>query len=371
MKTYLLAISGLAPQIITETLYALHQQGTTVDCIRILTTRSGKDACIGQLLRADDGEYYRYLAEYGIDQDTIDFSPRHVIAVLNEDGTEIDDIDTEEENERFLRLCMEETFALTADPENRVFFSIAGGRRTMGACLTLAAQSYSRPQDRIYHVLISPGEFGRSRDFFYPPKQSRFIEVTTRQGQPCRMDTSLAKVTLVPMPFFPLRGHLTQQMLRHPESPAALMLSLIREKKHELVIDLNRRTLTWKGVEIDVSAARLAIYALLAQAKKDGDCNRSSCHECEVCFLTFEQISERQGELTRLYQRMTTRELGKGGIVDLDNFEFNSYRSKINKEIVLGFGEYEARKLQIESVGVRPGVRYGINLDKNCILIVF
>jgi CRISPR-associated protein Csx14 len=370
MKTYLLTICGSKPQVITETLYALHQQGIQVDAIRILTTRAGKDACIGQLLRDGDGEYHRYLSEYGHSHHRIDFSARHVKAVLNEDGTEIDDIDTEEENERFLQLCMDDAFDLTSDPQNRVLFSIAGGRRTMGTCLSLAAQCYARPHDRIYHVLLNPSEFESCRDFFYPPRQPRIIEVRNRQGQPCMMETSLAEITLVPMPFFPLRGHLTQQMLRQPESPAALMLSLIRETKHELVVDLVQRKIVWKGIELDLSAARLALYTLLAQAKKDGACNRSTCQECESCYLTFEQISGRQEELTRLYQRISTREIGKSGIVNLDSLEFNSYRSKINKEIALCFGEYEARKLQIESFGARPGVRYGLRLNKERILIV-
>lgn len=371
MKTYLVAVCGLSPQVITETLYSLHQQGMKVDAIRILTTRRGKDACIGQLLRADDGEYFRYLAEYDYDPESIDFSPRHVMAVLNEDGTEIDDIDTEEENERFLQLCMEEAFKLTDDSGQRVFFSIAGGRRTMGACLSLAAQCYARPQDRIYHVLLSPSEFDSCRDFFYPPRDSRMIEVRTRDGQPCRMETSLAQITLVPLPFFPLRSHLTQQMLKNPESPASLMLSLVRETKHELTIDLLQRKLIWKGVELDLSASRLALYALFALAKKAAVCGRANCQECETCYLTFDQLSQQQEKLSSLYHKMSTREINNTGIDNLDVYEFNSYRSKINKEIFFCFGDYDGRKLQIESLAQPPATKkFGIRLDKKCIRIV-
>lgn len=370
MKTYLLAVCGLAPQVITETLYALNQQGMQVDAIRILTTRPGKDACIGQLLRAKDGEYYDYLQQYGYDPEKIDFAPRHVKSVLNEDGTEIHDIDTEEENERFLRLCMEETFKLTNDSQSRVFFSVAGGRKTMSSCLSLAAQCYARSQDRIYHVLVTPTEFLNCRDFFFPPKIPEMVDVKTADEMPCKMETSLARLTLVPMPFFPLREHLTPDMLKRPESPSSLMLSLIREDKHELTIDLSERKIVWKGKELDVSAARLALYALLAYRKKEFDCNRSSCQECDECYLTFEQISEQQDKLTRLYAQMTTREIGDKGIVNLDNYEFNSYRSKLNKEIALCFGKYEAQKLKIESIGQRPGVRYGIRLEKARIRII-
>lgn len=370
MKTYLVAVCGLSPQVITETLYSLHQQGMKVDAIRILTTRRGKDACIGQLLRADDGEYFRYLAEYDYNPESIDFSPRHVMAVLNEDGTEIDDIDTEEENERFLQLCMEEAFKLTDDSGHRVFFSIAGGRRTMGACLSLAAQCYARPQDRIYHVLLSPSEFDSCRDFFYPPQESRMIEVRTRDGQPCRMETSLAQITLVPLPFFPLRGHLTQQMLKNPESPATLMLSLIREPKHELTVDLLQRKLIWKGVELDLSASRMALYAFFAKLKKESNCKRTSCQECAGCHLSYAQVVDRQKELTRLYQTFSTRETGNVGIVGLKPYDLNSYRSKINSLIEFTFGSYDGPKfLEIGSYGEHPA-RYGLRLDRGRIRIV-
>ncbi|TLM65384.1 MAG: TIGR02584 family CRISPR-associated protein [Deltaproteobacteria bacterium] len=380
VKTYLLAVCGLSPQIITETLYGLHQQGVKVDVIRILTTRPGKDACIGQLLRAGDkkeeadGEYFRYLREYDIDSATIDFSPRHVEAVCNEDGTEIDDIDTEEENELFLNFCMEKAFELTKEPENTVLFSIAGGRRTMGVCLGLAAQCYARPHDRIYHVLVAPGAFDSCRDFFFPPKQSKLIDVRTRDGYPCRMQTELAQITLVPLPFFPLRGQLTPQMLKQPETPASLMLSLVRETKHELTVDLTQRKLVWKGVELDLSAAQMALYALLAKAKKEADCSRRSCQECESCYLTVKEMAARQKELNGIYSRMTKRELvGRGGLFKICSLDFNPYRTKINKEINYCFGDYEGRKLQIESHGQRTHnsqLRYGIRLDRARIKII-
>ncbi|MBW2021016.1 MAG: TIGR02584 family CRISPR-associated protein, partial [Deltaproteobacteria bacterium] len=43
MKNILLAVTGLSPQVITETLFALHQQNRTVDAIHIITTRQGKE----------------------------------------------------------------------------------------------------------------------------------------------------------------------------------------------------------------------------------------------------------------------------------------------------------------------------------------
>ena len=40
MKTVMLAVTGLSPQVITETLYALHQSSRHVDAIHVITTLS-------------------------------------------------------------------------------------------------------------------------------------------------------------------------------------------------------------------------------------------------------------------------------------------------------------------------------------------
>ncbi len=370
MKTILLAVCGLTPQVITETLYALHQQGQQVDAIRILTTRNGKAACVASLFGSGDGQFYQYLNEYGYDHDSIDFAPRHIEAVADAGGREIDDIASEEENEDFLRACMEETFNLTRDNENRVLFSIAGGRKTMGACLTLAAQCYARPQDRIYHVLVSP-EFESNRDFYFPPAESTSITLYDPQRQPYQKETKFARINLIPLPFFSMRRGLTAQMLKQPETPSSLLLSLVREEKHELVIDLAQRKLIWKGVELDMMPARLAFFAFFAKTKKDADCGEDNCRSCSQCYLTAIETIDLQNEVTTLYRKISRRDLQDGGITALDNEYFNSYKSKINKDIENCFGEYEARTLQIFSAGTRPGVRYGIPLVRERIRIIY
>jgi hypothetical protein len=159
-------------------------------------------------------------------------------------------------------------------------------------------------------------------------------------------------------------------MLRQPESPAALMLSLIREDQPQLVIDLPQRKLVWKGVECDIPPSLLAYYALLALHKQEADCDRAGCRGCDACYLTAEQILQKQLEMTRLYQRMSTREEVKSGATALDEDYLKQYRAKLNRLIRTAFGDYEARRLQIESTSERPGVRYGIGVERGMIRVV-
>jgi CRISPR-associated protein Csx14 len=66
MKNILLAVTGLSPRVITETLYALNQMYRPVQAIHIITTRPGKDRLLAELLDGGCGPYYRFLKEYGI-----------------------------------------------------------------------------------------------------------------------------------------------------------------------------------------------------------------------------------------------------------------------------------------------------------------
>jgi CRISPR-associated protein (TIGR02584 family) len=374
MKRILLAVCGLSPQVITETLYALHQQGNVPDAIRVITTREGKLACNASLLNPVDGEYHRFLREYGISPGTIDFAAHHVTSVTDDNGVEIDDISNEEENEFFLRACMDEAFAWTGDPERSVYFSIAGGRKTMGACLTLAAQCYGRRQDRLYHVLVSP-EFESSRNFFFPPALSQPVTLFDRQGQPYTKETRFARVTLFHVPFFSLRDRIDSRRLKGPENPAALMLSLVREKRPELIIDLPGRKIVWKGVELDMMPARLAVYSFFAALKKEHSCSRKSCRGCDNCFLSMVDVFDRQEEISALYRKTgigrESAEMSDSGVYSLSAENFNSYKAKIRKDLERGFGAYELKHLEITSRGRRPGVRYGIALDRERIRIVF
>lgn len=373
MKRVLLTVCGLTPQVITETLFALHAQGRMVDAIRVITTRLGKEACHAHLLTGPDGRYFRFLDDYGIPADTIDFTSRHIHTVADDAGRELDDIASEEDNAFFLTACMEATFELTQDPGREIFFSIAGGRKTMGACLTVAAQFYGRPQDRLFHVLISP-EFESNRDFYYPPPESVPVTLFDRKGQPYSKETRFAAVELVPLPFISVRDRISDRLLKKVESPAGLLLSMVREQRQVLQLDLPAGKLVWKGVELDMMPARLALYAFFILKKKDSTCARDSCGACRECFLDLPAILDAQEEIAELYRKIAQGrqglEMSDTGITQLSAENFNSYKSKIRRDLERAFGPYEMPRLEIASSGRRPGLRYGIPLERGRLRVI-
>ncbi len=374
MKNILLAVCGLSPQVITETLYALHQNQRKVDMIHVITTRDGKEKIFSGLLSGDTGKYYQYLAEYNIDSAAIDFSHRNIHVVTDTHNNEIPDITDEEDNERFLKKCLELTFHFTKNPETTVFFSLAGGRKTMSSCLALAVQMYGRSQDRLYHVLVSP-EFESNRDFYYPPKISRPVELRDHKGDPYAKETRFARVNLIHIPFVSIREQLAPEMLREPKDPASLMLSLIKEEQYRLCVNLVDRKLIYRKAELDMMPAHLALYAFFAMQKKNCTKENQTCGGCTDCFLDIQAVLGHQDVIKGLYRRVSdTRpvdEMSDSGITNVNMENFNSYKAKIKRELLKGFGPYAVNDLEIASIGNRPNTCYGILMDKSKIEIVY
>ncbi len=367
MKNILFAVVGLSPQVITETLYALHQSNQTVDAIHVITTRDGKEKIYAELLGGEGGHYYRYLKDYGIDSTGIDFGQRNIHVIKDEHGIEIPDIVDEMENERLLKKCLELAFHFTRDQDSAVFFSVAGGRKTMSSCLTLAAQMYGRPQDRLYHVLVS-AEFESNRNFYYPPKTSQTIELKDQNGQPYYKETRYAQVNLIHIPFVSIREKLSEDLLKSPQDPGTLMLSLIREETSRLIVNLVSRKVIFKKQELDLMPARLALYAFFVMQKKNCQIEIERCGSCTECFLDIDSIYAKQDQITDFYRKMSgTRpldEMSDTGIIRLNADNFNSYKSRIKDDLQTRFGPHATKDLEIASSGSRPNTRYGILMDK-------
>ena len=374
MKHILLAVTGLNPQVITETLFALHQQGRQIDAIHVITTRKGRDEVYSRLLAPHHGWYHRYLREYRLETAAIDFGIHTVHTIRDHAGIDVEDITGEDENEAVLRTCLDFAFRFTQDPESRVFFSIAGGRKTMSACLMVAAQICGRPQDRVLHVLVSP-EFESNPNFFFPPRKSVKVELRDEKGQPFIKETRFADVNLMTIPFLSIRDRLPRKMLEKVMDPATLMLAAVRESPARLTIDLTNRRINYKRHEFDMTPARLALYVFFALEKKACHSERTVCKGCHDCYRDIQGVFDGQERISELYRRITGRRgdatMSDTGILGLNAENFNSYKSKIQRDLEKTFGIYALRELGIESVGMKPSVRYGLRIDRDRIKVVF
>jgi len=197
-RNILVAVSGLNPQIITETLYGLMvTKNIPIREIYIITTRTGEEKLNNSLLNAS-GPFYQFCAEYKILPHEIRIKP---ILIKSEQGEVLDDIRTREDNEAMAETIMETMFKLTREDQTRVFASIAGGRKTMSAYMALAMQLFGRKQDRLTHVLIWPPELESDKNFYFPPGEPR--DIHTSAGK--IIDWNEVRVDFAEIPFIRLR----------------------------------------------------------------------------------------------------------------------------------------------------------------------
>lgn len=373
MKHVLLAVVGLSPQIVTETIYALRQEQKPLDEIRILTTTEGKKRIHAELLASGTGAFHRYLEEFEVPSSAMVFNPSHIHVPVDENGRDLSDIITEDDNEAFLRLCVEQVFILTSSADTTVYFSIAGGRKTMSSCLAAAVQMYGRFCDRMYHVLVSP-EFERNSNFYYPPREPQIIELRDDRGEPVYKSTEFARVSLAHIPFYSIRERLSPEFLQTPMEPAELISSLIKDDSLFLVCDLNHCKLHFKNLECDLRPSLMALYAFFLGVKQKSTCCSGVCAGCNECFLSIAEILERRSEIADIYSRITTlnacSEMSSTGITSISEENFKSYKSKIRSRLQSAFGSYVLPKLEVSCIAQRPVSRYGVALPRKHLVLL-
>ena len=155
-KRILLAVTGLSPQIVTETLYALcvaQDPAWVPDEIHLITSQEGAERARLSLLDPVAGQFHAFCRDYPQTLG-VAFTPAHIHTIADRDGNPLPDIRTPEDNAQAADAIHALVREFTADPASELHVSIAGGRKTMGFylgyCLSLAA----RPQDKLSTDLL-------------------------------------------------------------------------------------------------------------------------------------------------------------------------------------------------------------------------
>ncbi len=263
-RRILLAVTGLSPQVVTETLYALvvrREPPFVPTEIVLITTRKGAEHVRLDLLSQDPGWFQRLRRDYDLPEIAFDDHCIHIIP--DAAGRPADDIRTPADNEAAADFIAETVRSLTTDPDSALHVSIAGGRKTMGYYLGYALSLFGRPQDRLSHVLVTP-PFESHPQFFYPSPDQRIIHSLDRHSTP--LDCSRAEVTLAEIPFVSLRhgfdDRLLQGKIRFSEAVAAARRALGTPK---LVIDQTGRRIRARSVIVDLPPRELAFYSVFAR----------------------------------------------------------------------------------------------------------
>ena len=165
-KHTLLATTGASPQVVTETLYAIHHANQRwPDDIYLITTSFGKRKAVEGLL---EKQHLQRLCEE-LQRPIPAFDASHVLVTPGADGTEVEDARSLADHEALANFIMTEVRDRTASDDTSLHASLAGGRKTMTFYIGYAMSLFGRPQDTLSHVLVSEG-YENIPDFWFPTR---------------------------------------------------------------------------------------------------------------------------------------------------------------------------------------------------------
>ena len=274
-KHTLLATTGASPQVVTETLHAIHHENLQwPDDIYLITTSFGKKTAVKGLL--EEGHLQRLCIE--LNRPMPAFSGNHVLVTPGADGTEVEDARSLPDHEALANFIMTEVRNRTASPDTSLHASLAGGRKTMTFYIGYAMSLFGRAQDTLSHVLVSEG-YENIPDFWFPT-QSEAHRYVDNRGR--KLDASTAEVTLAPIPFIRHRRNLPQVLLQSDSTVQfADLVQLINlgENRQDIrvSVDLPAQTLrvhnenNTLNVEITLGLLELAFYTFMARATLKGE----------------------------------------------------------------------------------------------------
>lgn len=233
-----LMVSGLSPQIVTETLYA-HYVTYALDSslpsqVHLITTLEGANRAKLSLL--EGARWFDQLCdEYGIEN--LHFPEANIRIITDANGQPLNDIRSEADNAAAANFITAYIQELTQNPDLELHVSLAGGRKTMGYYIGYALSLFGRPQDSLSHVLVSEG-FESNPHFYYPSRETRVIY--DRNERP--LDSSKAEVTLARIPFVLMRDELPEESLVNQVSFSEAVAQLNSQAQEpRLKIDLKKR----------------------------------------------------------------------------------------------------------------------------------
>ena len=298
----LLAVTGMSPAILTETIWALaHEEEPMIPHrVVVITTAQGRDRLqrlfepseqLGGLTPWDalrsaleaEGTDLTGRLRFGQTGDDV----RVITATHPTTGRslELADLRTPSDNDAAADYILEQVRGVVENPDTLLIASLAGGRKTMGALLYACITLIGRETDRLTHVLVSE-PFETQPGFWFPSQPGGALPASPRRGGEGQKATDTlseerdphrAQVELADVPFVPLRNLFRRELGRTAGRFAALMTTCseqIRQQVgHELrlIVRRSRPELEVNGTRIRIAPREHLVLLFLAERAKTGE----------------------------------------------------------------------------------------------------
>ena len=237
-RNILFLVTGMTPQIITETIWALacDQDSTDTwvpDEVHVLSTQDGLNQIRKRLF--EDGVFAQFKRDYPILEQTKFDPANHLHVITDQNGKPLMDLKTPEENERSADIICEMVKGFTNMDDTSVHVSIAGGRKTMGFYAGYALSLYGRAQDSLSHVLVEE-KFERAVSFFYP---TPFSDLVSDRDSIVVGDAQEAQVWLAKIPFVRMHEAILPKHQLKKEDSFSEVVQKINESYDDITLELH------------------------------------------------------------------------------------------------------------------------------------
>ena len=372
-RRILLAVTGLTPQIVTETLYALAvaQKPAWIPTeVHLITTREGEERARLTLLHAKDGWFHRLRADCKLPEIVFNSDCIHVLEDM--DGTPLADIRTPDDNTRAADFITTRVCELTRDADSMLHVSIAGGRKTMGFYLGYALSLYGRPQDRLSHVLVNQ-PFEGHKDFFYPSLHSELIHTPPPNSRP--YDKQNAEVTLADIPFVRMRDGLSEELLEGKTSFSnAVSAAQKALPPLHLELDTENCKLTADGETFTLKPAEFACYWMMAERALRGEPGFGRQDEAmRANFLKYygQVAGTYSGRYENAEERLKIDENEPLSSLEALTRYFDERKSRIKRTLQAQLGQRRAEPYLITRLEQASGQsRFGLKLPPSAIHVI-
>lgn len=384
MKNILFLVTGMTPQIITETVWALacdasKQNAWIPDEIQVLSTDDGLTQIRATLL--DGGVFAQFQKDYPILANTrFDHDCLH--AIQDDQQKTLKDLKTPQDNELAGDCICAKIRQLTQDDDMVLHVSIAGGRKTMGFYAGYALSLYGRACDKMSHVLVD-SEFESAKDFYYPTLHDVFVE---QRHTSKKLNAKNAQIWLADIPFVRMRNAIDDKHSLKQDASFSEVIAQINEsfKPIHLTIDTKNQQIIINDGAFTVSLPprEFAMLHWFADLRKQGrhgviaptvDLNKNYGVNKQKDLKHVQKLRDVQKlseEYRQYYDRLKIKDVfdeDEMKTLDMGKSFFESVKSRLEKKLKENLGLELANK--IKPIQEKRGLPFYLNLNPNHIHI--
>ena len=342
-RKILIAVTGVSPAILTETVWALAQGDDPwiPDQVIAITTRTGKAVIEERLLDGDGWGQLRFaLTKKGLPvEGGLAFGASDSIRVIGDGFRDFDDISTPEGSGAAADFLLGVLRQYTEQPDTEIMASIAGGRKTMSALMMSCMSLLGRTQDRVCHVLANDRFIFENPDFLFPST---------------KRDQQRANVQLCEIPFVRVRGWYEKEYSGVPPSYMTLVNRFSKIAPNpanypKVTLNLHAGTCLVGEQSVRLTPCEFALFVSIVQRIKEGQIPRS-WYDMEPDMQDLLSLKDVPLTADWLHQ------LKEGKRIDVE--EFRKWASSARKKLRTAFSQPELIHMLIPSMKDSPGRLY-------------